>query len=610
MATYTRVGSFLLAQELAQDPFGGIHRGIQTAGAAFDRHMLVRTFSEEFVHQGMGTKAADVGRIIPLLGGSRAFGQGYRYEGGKAPHCACDYIPGRSLAQLIEKSKHEQIPFGVDHALSVIQGVAQGIVQMHAKGVSHGVLSPHSIWLSFEGGAHILDAPYASAMRAYLSKCPAAENWLAAYLQMPNGNALQQDLFGIGAILFELLTFEKLPLGPDLFEGALNRATLKAAQEEGPLPAEIKAFLGRLLLGREPFHTTDAFNAELERVLYDGDYSPTTFNMAFFMHTLFREENDKDTSAIKHEQSDNYMAYTAAGENLRSGAARAQHIEGFQAEEGEEQKGMKKGLMIGGGVAAAAVVLALFFAFRGRGQDPEVQRQLAELAQIKAKMEMDKADQEAKQRAEQEKQQQLQQQLAETKDVAAKAALQKQLEESQKRQAEIEAKKAELAKQAKAAEEQSRRIAQASKQPEPKPEPPKPEPPKPAAQQPPPQQAAQQPAPQPSAPQPQAPAMPQPTAPTGGGADVPVGIVSKAVPRFPPQARAMMMANKDYVVRVKVFVDETGNPMKASIVQGVGGAFGFDDAAQEAAMRSSFTPAQKAGQASRGTVELDYHFKK
>jgi TonB family protein len=112
------------------------------------------------------------------------------------------------------------------------------------------------------------------------------------------------------------------------------------------------------------------------------------------------------------------------------------------------------------------------------------------------------------------------------------------------------------------------------------------------------QQQAQQPAPQPEPVQ----------QPSGGGSDSPVGIVSKAQPKFPPQARAMMMANRDYVVRVKVFVDESGNPMKATISQGAG--LGLDDAAQEAAMRSSFSPAQKGGQPARGTVELDYHFRK
>src|SRR5690348_5368400 len=353
MATYTRAGSYLLAAELTKDPFGSFHRGIQLGGSAFDRHVLVRTFSDELFQAGMGTKAAEIDRVVPLLGGSRAFGQGYRYEGGKIALVGCDYVPGRSLAQLIEKAQAEQIPFGVDHALSVIQGVAQAVVQMQAKGVAHGLLSPHSIWVSFEGAAQIVDAPYAQAMKGYLPRATAMQNWLAPYLQLQGGTPLQQDLFGVGAILFELLTFKKLPVGGDI-ASAISGATLKAAQEDGPVPAEIKGFLTRLLVPGSPFANVESFNGELERVLYDGDYSPTTFNMAFFMHTLFREENERDAAAIKAEQSDNFTGYSAAGDVLRSGATRSQHIEGFE----EPEKGSNKGIIIGGGIAA--VLLAGF----------------------------------------------------------------------------------------------------------------------------------------------------------------------------------------------------------------------------------------------------------
>ena len=254
MGTYTRLGSYLLTSELTSDPFGAIHRAVVIVGTRFDRHILVRTFSEELFQAGMNTRLPEAGRVVPLLGGARTYGLGYRIESGKAPHVAWDYVPGRSLAQLIEKARQEQIPFGVDHALTVIQGVAQGIVQMQAKGISHGVLSPHSVWVSFEGATQIVDAPYAALAKAMLAKAPTAKRKLAPYLQGPENNGLQQDLFALGAILYELLTFEHLPIGGDL-QAVLDQATLKAAQEDAPLPAEIRAFLGRLLLGRQPFPT-------------------------------------------------------------------------------------------------------------------------------------------------------------------------------------------------------------------------------------------------------------------------------------------------------------------------------------------------------------------
>ena len=595
MGTYTRLGSYLLASELTSDPFGAVHRAVAIAGSSFDRHVLVRAFSEELFQAGLGPRLAEAGRVVPLLGGARIFGLGYRIESGKTPHVAWDYVPGRSLAQLLDKAKQEQIPFGVDHALTVIQGVAQGIVQMQAKGVSHGLLSPHSVWVSFEGATQLVDAPFASLVRSLLAKAPTAMKKLAPYLQGPEKDALQQDLFALGAVLYELLTFECLPVGGNL-QSVLDRATLKAAQEDVPLPAEIRALLGRLLLGRQPFLTVEGFQAELERVLYEGEYSPTTFNMAFFMHTLFREENDRDASAMKAEEGDNYLAYTAAGESMRSGAG---HMDGAP----DAKPGSKNSLLLVGGGVAAAVILGLAYLFFGRHrEDPALQKQLAELQLLKAQFEQQKADVDAKAKAQSEKTAQLQKQLAETKSADEKQKIEKQLEESKQRRLDLERQqKAAIQRLAEQKQNEQRlneqRRASASKvaaPPQvteiPKPQQPVPEPPKPVA---------------------------APSSPQSAGSDVaptnePARVLNQAAPAYPQRAIQLHLGtNQDQRVRLKVFVSERGQVLKVSLIEGVGGASGFDEAAVEAANKSTFSPATRDGKAVRGwTPEIVYNYTK
>lgn len=604
MGTYTRLGSYLLASELTGDPLGAIHRAVVTAGNGFDRHVLVRAFSEELFQAGIGTRIADASRVVPLLGGARLFGQGYRVESGKTPHVAWDYVPGRSLAQLIEKARHEQIPFGVDHALTVIQGVAQGIVQMHAKGVSHGLLSPHSVWVSFEGATQIIDAPFSALAKGVLSKAPGARQKLAPYLQGSETDAVQQDLFSLGAVLYELLTFEQVPMGGDL-QGALDRATLKAAQEEAPLPAEIRAFLGRLMLGRQPFTTMDAFNAELERVLYDGEYSPTTFNMAFFMHTLFREENDRDTTAMKAEQGDNYLAYTPAGETLRSGATRVEHIDGHAQEQANQKN---KTLLILGGVAAV-VILGLGYILFGRPKvDPALQKQLADLQLLKVQIEQQKADLDAKAQAENQKTAEIEKQLSETKSADEKAKLQKQLAEAQQRKADIERQQEaakqqqqQLAEQQKAAESRAAALPQAT--PPPPPPAPKPEAPKPVPMQPtasPVPEAV--PAPPPAAAQP---------APQTQVVETPPQVVRQVAPAFPVRAMQMRWElNQDHDVFLRVYVGEQGQPLKVMVKQGISGPYGFDEAAIDAANKSTFAPATRDGKPIRAWIEIHYRFQR
>jgi len=227
MASYTRLGTYLLANELTVDPAGKIHRGLTLSGSSLDRHVLIRTFSEELLEAGLGARLEEANRVAGLLAGQRGFGHGYKIEAGRMPHVVCDYVQGRSLAQMLDKAKHEQIPLGVDHALSVLQSLAQSLVQLHAKGLNHGVLSPHSVWVSFEGATQILDAPFAATIHTLLPKCPIISASRAPY-QGPVGTApLQQDLFSLGAVFYELLTLERLP-SLDLLAMTLNKATLKA----------------------------------------------------------------------------------------------------------------------------------------------------------------------------------------------------------------------------------------------------------------------------------------------------------------------------------------------------------------------------------------------
>ena len=597
MGTYTRLGSYLLASELASDPFGALHRGVVIAGHSFDRHVLIRTFSEEFFQAGMNTRLAEAGRVVPLLGGSRAFGLGYRIESGKTPHVVWDYVAGRSLAQLIEKARQEQIPLGVDHALTVIQGVAQGIMQLHGKGVSHGVLSPHSVWVSFEGATQIVDAPYAALAKSMLAKAPAAKLKLAPYLQGPGSDALQLDLFALGAVLYELLTFERLPVGGDL-QAVLDQATLKAAQEDAPLPAEIRAFLGRLLLGRQPFATVEAFSAELERVLYDGEYSPTTFNMAFFMHTLFREENDRDSLAMKAEQGDNYLAYTAAGETLRNGA-RPEVGEGG----GEVPGGQKSSAKLIGGGIVAAVVLVLGYMFLSRPkEDPAAKAQLdaakaqlVEFQRAKAEYEKAKADLEARTKVEAEKTSQLLKQLSESKSAEEKARLKKQLDEAQQRKQDLERQqKAAEQRLAEQRQNEQRRAAEAR------------------AALPAPEVLKVQPTPE----LPKAVVVPPPAVPVAAPSSAQTSesarVVSQVAPVFPQRALQLRLeTNMDHYVRLKVFVGDRGQPLKVNITEGVPGAGGFDEAAIEAANKSTYGPATRDGKPARGwTPEIVYKFEK
>jgi hypothetical protein len=569
MASYTRLGSYLLADELTADPFGKIHRGLTIIGSTFDKHFLVRSFSEEVENSGLGEKVEEMNRVVANLAGTRGFPNNYHIEGGKTPLVASDQVPGRSLAQMIEKAKHEQIPLGVDHSLSVLQGLAQALIQLHSKGISHGILSPHSIWVSFEGATQLLDAPYAAVLSSLLAKCPVITASLARYRRV-NANPLHQDLFSLGAILYELLTFEKLP-AQDQIPTALAKATLKAAQEEAPIPQEILELLNRLLMVKQPFENAGAFGTELERVLYDGDYSPTTFNMAFFMHTLFREENELDNQAVKADQSADFAPYAVIDPGVYAG-------------EGGMSAGTKKGLRLA--AIGAVVVLGVvgFMGYWSAKQANEAKMALAEAKKMNEAKDLELQKLAQEQWLADQKAQQLAFEAKEAKDAQARADAQRALEQLQRDAEENRRRREEILKQKQVLQQKNPTMPQT-------------------------QAPVAPPAPAP------APAVTPVLAPGSAASpaaqDTAPSIVKKATPVAPhPNKGALPAAlqNTDINVTVKVFVDSQGRPLKVLIDKGVEGSFGYNESAREAALGSSYAPAMKGGKPATGWITLNYSF--
>jgi len=587
MTTYNRLGSYLTVSELAGDPFGKIHRGLTIAGSAFERHCLLRTFSEEFLNAGLSSRSEEIGHNVAMLLGSRGFGANYQVEGGKTPHIACDYIPGRNLAQMIDKAKVEQIPLGVDHALSVLQGLAQALIGLDNKGLHHGILSPYSIWISFEGAAHILDAPYACVLGSMLPKCPVASASLARYRPSAS-SALHQDLFALGAILYELLTFEKLP-AQDQIPAALSHASLKAAQDDAPIPAEILGLLNRLLLVSKPFESTGAFNAELESVLYDGDYSPTTFNMAFFMHTLFREENDHDNQAMKVDQAADFTPFIQTSDTSQRSVL---------------NQGPDRSVIIKWGVMATVVIAlavgGLAWAIHVKGEENrKLQEELAKVQNALLSNQQKLADLGSQEMSAARATQELADKAAKAKG-EEKAKLEKELAEAKKKQEDIQKQKAEAMRTQQELQTRTTAIAQLAQSQPTLP----PATPAPATPQPTPQPVVQ--TPQPT----QAPVVPAVQQQATYTEEVPptlsrrAGVNTPRVGFVPPSLR-----NTDLLVVVRVQVDAQGRPTKAFVVKGIDALPAYNDSAREAALASSYSPATKDGRPVAGTCSVDYKFR-
>ena len=191
------------------------------------------------------------------------------------------------------------------------------------------------------------------------------------------------------------MTGSPLPTEPGKRRQALADALV--ANDEAPIPDDIGGLLQRALAERpeDRYSSAADFKKELDRLLYGGAYSPTTFNLAVFMDRLFRAEIEVEEEQRSSEMALDVTPYLGSPTDPEPEAV----IEPVVME-AEKTAGLGRSSWIGIAAAAAAVVVAvtvtIFMVTRGpkapaptptptaaeiAGQRDAQERQIRELAE-------------------------------------------------------------------------------------------------------------------------------------------------------------------------------------------------------------------------------------
>jgi serine/threonine protein kinase len=137
------------------------------------------------------------------------------------PALVVEYVPGRDL-----KAQQKARPLGVNEALELTRQLAEGLAAVHACGLLHRDLKPRNVLVSDDGRPRLVDfglaVPVASAE---LTGVSGTLPYMAP--EQARGEAERidprTDVFGLGAILYELLT------GRPPHQGSTREELLRAA---------------------------------------------------------------------------------------------------------------------------------------------------------------------------------------------------------------------------------------------------------------------------------------------------------------------------------------------------------------------------------------------
>ena len=389
--SYRGVGSYIVFADVLEDALGRLCRAGDFDASGIKRTVWLRIFDAP----GTPTEAIlERKEMVELIGkgfrAQNAASGSVISEASGAALLAWDHLAGQPLQTIFNKVKDEGFPVPVDNALLILEKIALALsaalaIDIDNNRLHHGFLHPGFVVVSNEGESLVSGFGVADHALDIIDD-PAAREACAPYLApemlMARNTSKRGDVYSLGSILFQLLTGDALPPDPAARHAALAEATI--AYDYEPIPDDIMALLKRCLADRpeERFSSAADFKKELDKLLYGGSYSPTTFNLALFMDRLFRSEieaEEKNRAAEAAVDVEPFLAPEPEPEPepvvMATGTTAA----------ARPASGMGKWLGIGGGLALVAA--AAFFFMRPSvpdGPPPVPTKTTAEIAAEKA----------------------------------------------------------------------------------------------------------------------------------------------------------------------------------------------------------------------------------
>jgi TonB family protein len=224
-----------------------------------------------------------------------------------------EHTEGKSLGAIFERCRQEMFPLQIEHSLLIASKVSSALEYAHGRKSEagryfHGLLTPGSILVSYEGEIRVKGFGYwPSRVKEVLA--PEELRYLAPEQRSGAGEP-SSDLFALGVILFEALIGGLPNPGAEVEHVATARLASPQGNDDA-IPGPVAEILRRSLAVDPAMRYPDVqdMRKALDTLLFSADFSPTTFNLAFFMHSLYREDIEREAKRLKEDREGSYLEF-------------------------------------------------------------------------------------------------------------------------------------------------------------------------------------------------------------------------------------------------------------------------------------------------------------
>jgi tetratricopeptide (TPR) repeat protein/tRNA A-37 threonylcarbamoyl transferase component Bud32 len=257
---------------------------------------------------------------------------------------AMEYIHGKDLRVLSNKSKEKGLPLPLGYALYITSRICSGLDYSHnlkdfqgnPLKLIHRDISPQNILVTYEGEVKIVDFGIAKAARKSADTREGLIKGKVAYMspEQAAGKTIdhRSDIFSAGILLYEMITGVRMFQGADL--NVLDRVRKADFQDAesivSDIPAEVSEILRRAL-AKTPsrrYESCVAMLSDLEECLSSFTVRPRAEGLSHYMKALFAEEIATEAAALlKMEAEVSLLKEGGASEGKTKTLHILEHIE-------------------------------------------------------------------------------------------------------------------------------------------------------------------------------------------------------------------------------------------------------------------------------------------
>ena len=218
-------------------------------------------------------------------------------------YIAMEYVDGSDLKTILKRSGERNQPLSSELAVFVASKIASALDYAHRKrdfedqeiGLVHRDVSPQNVLISEEGDIKLCDFGIAkAASKASQTQAGALKGklqYMSPEQAWGRNVDRRSDIFALAAVLFEMLTNRKLFTGENemsILEQVREAKVVAPSELNDEVTPEIDAIV-RKALQKDPadrYQTAGEMARDLDSVLYSLRPTPTSADLAIFMHHL------------------------------------------------------------------------------------------------------------------------------------------------------------------------------------------------------------------------------------------------------------------------------------------------------------------------------------